>query len=98
MRRYAAEDLVFLDESIFNEKTGWRHHAYAPVGHPARYMQSVKRGDTWAILPAYTIDGYLPCTGVKQGYFNREEFLDWLEHSLIPTLRSTYGHKPMVIV
>ena len=25
MRRFVADDLVFLDESIFNEKTGWRH-------------------------------------------------------------------------
>jgi transposase len=32
MEGYAAEDLVFLDESLFNEKTGWRHKAYAPVG------------------------------------------------------------------
>ena len=30
--RFPADDLVFLDESIFNEKTGWRHMAYAPIG------------------------------------------------------------------
>jgi transposase len=27
MRQYVAEDLVFFDESIFNEKTGWRYQA-----------------------------------------------------------------------
>ena len=32
IRRFVAEDLIFLDGSIFNEKTGWRHHAYAPIG------------------------------------------------------------------
>jgi hypothetical protein len=32
MARFTAEDLVFLDESIFNEKTGWRHKAYGPIG------------------------------------------------------------------
>lgn len=32
IRRFVAEDLIFLDESIFNEETGWRHHAYAPIG------------------------------------------------------------------
>ena len=32
MRQFIAEDLVFLDESIFNEKTGWRYHAYGPIG------------------------------------------------------------------
>ena len=30
--RFVAEDLVFLDEFIFNEKTGWRYHAYGPIG------------------------------------------------------------------
>jgi transposase len=98
MRRFAADDLVFLDESIFNEKTGWRHHAYAPVGHEARYAQDLKRGDTWAILPAYTHRGYLPCTGIKEGYYSREEFVVWIEERLIPTLRATYGGKPMVII
>ena len=32
IHQFAAEDLVFLDESIFNKKTGWRYHAYAPTG------------------------------------------------------------------
>jgi hypothetical protein len=71
MRRYTAEDLVFLDESIFNEKTGWRHYAYALIGYEARYTQEIKRGDTYAILPAYTVNyGYLPCTSIKKGYYN----------------------------
>ena len=35
-------------ESIFNEKTGWRHRAYAPVGHEARHVANVRRGDTYA--------------------------------------------------
>ena len=98
MRRYTAQDVVFLDESIFNEKTGWRHHAYAPVGHPARYTQDIRRGKTWAILPAYTVDGYLPCTAIKEGYFNHEDFLEWIVRELIPTLRAKYDGRPMVIV
>jgi hypothetical protein len=35
MLQFAANDLVFLDESIFNEKTGWRFQAYAPIGDEA---------------------------------------------------------------
>ncbi|KAF9730160.1 hypothetical protein PMIN01_12093 [Paraphaeosphaeria minitans] len=98
MRRYAAEDVVFLDESIFNEKTGWRHHAYAPIGEEMRYTQDIKRGKTWAILPAYTVDGYLPCTGIKEGYYSREEFIEWVELELIPALRVKFGGPPVVIV
>ncbi|KAF2003474.1 hypothetical protein P154DRAFT_590681 [Amniculicola lignicola CBS 123094] len=73
MAEFTADDLVFLDESIFNEKTGWWHYAYAPVGHGSRYFQS-------------------------QGYFNYEEFIEWICKSLLPTLRTTYGNRPKVIV
>jgi len=38
-----AEQLVFVDETLFNETTGWRHQAYAPVDESARYQASRKR-------------------------------------------------------
>ena len=44
MLRSTAEQLAFVDESLFNETTGWRHQAYAPVGQPARYQASRNRG------------------------------------------------------
>jgi transposase len=46
MSSFVAEDLVFLDKSIFNEKTGWRHQAYAPIGSDLRYHEDVQRGKT----------------------------------------------------
>lgn len=99
MSQYVQEQLVFIDESIFNEKTGWRHHAYGPVGTEGRYAQDIQRGATWAILPAYTVnEGYLPCTGFKEGYYNREEFLSWIQHELLPTLRQLYGNQVMVVI
>lgn len=52
-----AEQLVYVDESMFNQMTGWRHRAYAPIGHPARYHADRTRGHSWSVLPAYTIDG-----------------------------------------
>ena len=55
--QFAAEQLVFLDETIFNEKTGWRHRAWAPIGEEARYATSVKRGKTHSCLAAMGIKG-----------------------------------------
>lgn len=52
--------------------------AYAPIGDPARYHADIRRGDTVSVLPAYTTAGYLPCTAIKKGYFNKEAILDWL--------------------
>jgi hypothetical protein len=57
MKKYAADDLVFLDEAIFNEKTGWRGRT-----HP-----NTTRGDTYAVLAATTFDGWLPCSVLKKG-------------------------------
>src|SRR2546423_2774682 len=99
MARYTAEDLVFIDESIFNEKTGWRHYGYAPIGHEARYHASISRGDTWAILPAYTVHGYLPnCTEVRKGYFKSEDFLDWVKNRLLPAVDQLEPGRTRVIV
>lgn len=79
-----AEKLVFVDESLFNETTGWRKKAWGPVGSPARWHDDRTRGEAWSILPAYMVNGYLPCLGVKKGYYNAAEFLDWIVNCLLP--------------
>ena len=81
---FTAEMLVFIDESLFKEQTGWRCLAYAPIGDPARWRANQRRGATHSILPALTTDGYLPCTGIKRGFFNADQFIEWLTNSLLP--------------
>jgi len=66
MKRYAADDLVFLDEAIFNEKTGWRHRGHGPQGERIQYAANTTRGDTYAVMVATTLDGWLPCSGLLQ--------------------------------
>ena len=44
----------------------------------------MRRGDTWSILPAYTTEGYLPCTSIRLGYFNGEAFYNWVVNELLP--------------
>ena len=97
MAQYVAEDLVFLDESIFNEKTGWRHRAYGPIGSALRYSADLRRGRTWSILAAITIAGYVQCTGVKEDYFKTSDVLNWLRTALLPALRRESG-RPRVTV
>lgn len=87
MQHYAAEEIVFLDESIFKEQTGWRVRGYAPIGVEGRYIGNCNRGNTWSICAAMTVEGYLPCTGVREGYFNTPDFLRWINTALLPTLR-----------
>ena len=64
-----AENMVFLDESLFNETTGWRLTAWAPLGEYVRYAGDRTRGQSWSFLAAYSVHGYLPCWTVKEGYF-----------------------------
>jgi len=97
MRQFAAEDLVFLNESIFNEKTGWRYLAYGPIGSDIRYPADIQRGRTWSICAAMTISGWLPCTGVKEGYFKMPDLLNWLRTMLLPALNRE-STRPYVIV
>jgi len=97
IQHIAAEDLVFLNEFIFNEMSGWRYRTYGPIGQDIRYPADVQRGRTWSICAAMTIDGWLPCTGVKQGYFKTPDLLNWLNSMLLPALRRESNH-PRVIV
>ena len=81
---FTAEMLIFLDECLFKEQTGWRLMAYAAIGDPARWQADNRRGATHSVLAAMTTDGYLPCTGIKRGFFNGDQFVDWLENRLLP--------------
>jgi transposase len=96
MSRFAVEDVVHLDESIFNEKTGWRFRGYAPIGDEARYSENVKRGKTWSVCGVLAVDG-LVCSSVKKGYFNGADFLTFIEEVMIPTLQVKYS-RPIVVV
>ena len=50
MLNVTAELLVFVDETAFNEMTGWRMRAYAPIGQPARYQGDIRRGHNWTFF------------------------------------------------
>ena len=45
-----------------------------------------------------TVNGWLPCTGIKQDYYNKKQFLKWLENELLATLQQVYRSKSLVIV
>jgi transposase len=98
MLEYTAEDLVFLDETIVNELTGFRYNAYGPIGSPVRYVTDISRGLTWSIIAAIDVDDWLDCSRIKLGYYNTEAFITWLKDNLFPCLRAKYGPQTKVIV
>ena len=70
--------------------------AYVPIGQPARLCDDLTRGATWSILPAYAIDGYLPCTAIREGYFNKEAFLAWVRDDLLSYCNPYPGPKSII--
>jgi hypothetical protein len=46
----------------------------------------MNQGDTWSICAAMSLKGWLPCTGIRKGYFNKDEFYDWILNALLPAL------------
>lgn len=93
-----AEQLVFIDESQFKLSTMWRSMAYSPIGDPARYQADIRRGDAYSILPAYTTEGYLPCTGIKKGYYSKEEIIEWLIDDLLPLCNEYPGERSIIVL
>lgn len=70
--------------------------AYALTGQPVRYSDDITRGETWSILLAYTTEGYLPCTGIRKGFFNGDAFVSWVLNELLPYLNPFPGPRSVV--
>ena len=75
----------------------WRFIAYTPIGDPAQYYTDIRRGDTVSVLSIYTTAGYLPYTGIKKGYYSKEDILDWLIDRLL-LLYNEYPRECSIIV
>lgn len=92
------EQCIFVDESAFNERTGWRRYTYSRVGHSGRYDGDISRGKCWSVLPAFTVDGYLPCTLIQEGSINSDDFYHWIVDSLLPYCAPYPAPKSVIIM
>ena len=92
-----AEQMVFIDESLFNETTGWRLTAWAPIGQEGRYYADRTCGRSWSLLAAYTTEGYLKWR-VKEGYHNTASFYQWLIEELLPQCQPFPGPNSVIIM
>jgi DDE superfamily endonuclease len=94
---YTADQLIFVDESATNERTGHRKCGWAPVGitpHEDRVFQRSKR---WSVLPAYTVDGFM-IWDIEHGSFTQELFEDFIEFRLLPLCNPFPGVRSIIIM
>ena len=85
-RNWPAEKLVFVDESAANERTGSRKRGWSPKGLECSVIKTLKRTERWSILPALTVNGYLPEPLIIQGSIDKNVFKWWLVNRLLPCL------------
>lgn len=82
-QNYTAAQIVALDESACNERTGDRKYGWSPINSSVKLSYSFKRSERWSLLPAMTVDGYLSFT-IFQGAITAEILMDFLEHQVLP--------------
>jgi transposase len=77
------DQLVFLDESGANERTGDRKYGWSPIGVTCAQSRPVKRSERWSILPALSVDGYLDHI-IYQGSITANLFVEFVEERVLP--------------
>ena len=68
---WESDQLIFLDESGCNERTGDRKFGWSPIGIMTTITRCLKRSERWSILPALSIDGYIAHV-IYQGSIDKE--------------------------
>jgi transposase len=94
---WRASQLVFLDESACNERTGDRKFGWAPIGRGCEVSRSVKRSERWSVLPALSVDGYLSYI-IYQGSITAEIFELYVEQQVLPHCTPYPGPRSIIIL
>jgi transposase len=94
---FKARQLVFIDESGSDERTGNRRNGWAPKGCPLMVKELLKCTPRWSILPAYTIDGYIT-TVLFQGSINKERFEDFIIDFVLPQCTPFPGRNSVLVM
>lgn len=96
-KKYESSQLVFLDESAANERTGDRKFGWSPIGLSYGVLRPLKQSMRWSILPALGHEGYL-CHMIQQGSITSEIFLEFVEGSLLPLCSAYPGPRSVLIL
>ena len=92
-----ASQLVFLDESACNERTGDRKFGWAPIGRGCEVSHPTKRSERWSVLPALSVDGYLSYI-IYQGSITAEIFEQFVEQQVLPHCTPYPGPRSIIIL
>jgi transposase len=92
-----ADQLIFLNESASNERTGDRKYGWAPIGSGCGVARPLKRSERWSVLPALTVDGYLSYL-ILQGSITSAIFKAFVEERVLPHCTPYPGPRSVLIL
>jgi len=96
-KSWTADQLIFLDESAANERTGDRKYGWSPIGADCGVARSYKRLERWSVLLALTVDGYLSYL-ITQGSITAKAFETFVEEQVLPHSSPYPGPRSVLIL
>src|SRR5436190_17846898 len=97
LTKYMASQLIFLDESAANERTGDRKYGWAPVGTTPYEYSHIKRSERWSILPVYGAEGFL-AWDIIQGSWTKELFMEFVCTKVLPLCTRYPGPRSVLVL
>jgi len=91
------EQLMFMNESLFNEITDWCHQIYVFVDQSAHYQIFKMKKHCWSVFLIYMKNKYLFCINIRENWFNDKTFFQWLADELL-SLCSFFSTSRSVII
>jgi len=58
----------------------------------------MRRGNTYNILLVYIVDNYLSYTSIKEGFFNSEDFFQWIKNELLSQCNSFSKPRNIIVL
>lgn len=95
--QFTADQLVFIDESAANERTGDRKYGWSPVNVECEVFSSLKRSERWSILPALDVNGYFAWL-IYQGSINGNLFLEFVRDQVLPSCEPYPGKRSVLVM
>ena len=97
MGQWRAHQLVFIDESGVNPRTGERTRGWGKKGRVVKSKAPGPRGENYSVLPAMTIDGYIACK-IYPGGVNKATFKSFIFDDLLPLCNAWPGSNSVIVM
>jgi len=97
LQDFTAEQLVFVDESGSDERTGDRQFGWSDRGARAAVSRYLASRERVSVLPAYTIEGYITAK-TFYGTCTGEIFEDFIIDQLLPLCNPYPGPRSIIVM